>query len=65
VKVEVLRLDTIQEQIHAKGFNMTSTRPADGKYASMRVGVKSLDDAILNFGELKRLNSRLASKENI
>lgn len=44
---------------------MTSTRPADGKYASMRVGVKSLDDAILNFGELKRLNSRLANKEHI
>ena len=48
---------------------MISTRPVDGRnpidYSKIRVGVKSLDDAVINFGELSKLNDRLANKENI
>ena len=41
-----------QEQIRAKGFDMISSyRPSE--FSNIKVGVKSLDDAILNLGSLK------------
>ena len=65
----MLDLSSRNDDIHAKGFNMISTRPVDGRnpidYSKIRVGVKSLDDAVINFGELSKLNDRLANKENI
>lgn len=47
---------------------MMSTRSYDGpsaEYSRIKVGAKSLDDATIAVGELTKLNSRLASKENI
>jgi hypothetical protein len=38
-----------QDTIHSKGFDMGGTT----RYGKMKVGVKSLDDAVLNLGSLK------------
>ena len=38
-----------QETIHSKGFDMGGTT----RYGKMKVGIKSLDDAVLNLGSLK------------
>ena len=42
-----------QEKIHEKGFDLTHTRSTSEDYSSIKVGVKNLDDAILNLGSLK------------
>ena len=60
------------EKIHAKGFNMSTPRsiPIEGNvipdvdYSRMKVGIKSLDDAVINLGEYKKLNPNM-TKENI
>ena len=48
---------------------MVSTRTVDHgtqtDYSKMKVGVKTLDDPVISLGELKKLNERLATKENV
>ena len=48
---------TKQEQIHDKGFDFTPN-----EYGKIKIGVKTLEDAILNLGSLKSTNSRLGEK---
>lgn len=48
---------TRSEQIHAKGFDMTSNVNysaigADTAFKRIKVGVKQLDDAVLNLGAI-------------
>ena len=62
-------------QIKKKGFNMIGTEdyqipdqatgyiPVD--FAKIRVGVKSVSDAILKLGDLRRVNPQLADKEQV
>ena len=52
-----------QEEIRAKGFNMSNRTPTSYgqqmdpiEYNKIRVGVKNLDDAVLNLGSLKATN---------
>ena len=64
------------EEIKAKGFSMVPPQGADRKqsliyeglptdYKSIKIHSKALDDAILNLGDLKKLNPTLANKENV
>lgn len=54
-----------KEEIKKKGFSMAEKdldtyAPID--FSKIRIGVKSLDDAVLNLGTYKKVNSRLADK---
>ena len=54
-----------QEEIKQKGFSMADKNldtyaPID--FSRIRIGVKTLDDAVLNLGTYKKANSRLADK---
>jgi hypothetical protein len=68
----VLNLSNRIEKIHEKGFNMSAPRrtPDNDKvlpemdYSRLKVGIKSLDDAIINLGSYKKLNPNM-TKENI
>lgn len=59
-------------EIHKKGFNMSTPRsiPTEGNvipeldYNKIKVGIKSLDDAVISLGSYKKLNPRM-TKENI
>lgn len=51
---------TRQEEIREKGFNFGSNNQLD--YGKIKVGVKTLQDAILNLGSLKVTNKRLGDK---
>lgn len=64
------------EEIKAKGFNIIQTRDTDyagGGYqgqpgidfSKIKVGAKTLNDAILKLGELKKVNPRLADKPTV
>ena len=46
-----------QDAIHTKGFDMGTTQ-----YGKIKVGVKTLDDAVINLGSLAKDNKRLANK---
>ena len=64
------------EEIKAKGFNIvqgskdvdyqeaTGYRPAID-YGKMKIGAKTLEDAVINLGTYKKINPRLADKQNI
>lgn len=61
-----------QDEIRAKGFDMgrqayssmpQTSAPVD--YNKIKVGVKSLDDAILNLGSLKSINRNYADKNTV
>ena len=61
-----------QEEIRAKGFNMSSRSPATYsqqmdplEYNKIRVGVKNLDDAVLNLGGLKATDKNYGDKRVI
>ena len=47
-----------EDIIHAKGFNMISNDYYDNtipnEYKKIKVGVKSLEDAVLNLGNLRQ-----------
>ena len=47
--MDELREPSRQEQIHSKGFSLTN-RPVE--YGKIKVGVKTLDDAVLTLGQL-------------
>lgn len=65
------------DEIKAKGFNIYSPRdtneiqstgyqdmpPID--FSKIKIGAKTLDDAIIKLGSLRKVNSRLADKETI
>ena len=51
-------MDERQNQIRDKGFDM-------GTYGNMKVGPKILDDAILNLGSLKSINSKYSDKRTV
>ena len=46
-----------QDAIRAKGFNMGTTQ-----YGKIKVGVKTLDDAVINLGSLSKSDKMLANK---
>ena len=62
-------------QIKKKGFNMIGTEdyqipnqtnnyvPTD--FAKIRIGVKTVSDAILKLGDFRRINPLLANKEEV
>ena len=57
-----------QEQIHSKGFNMLNNHygyegPVD--YSKIKVGLKTLDDAVLSLGSLKQSDRIYISKGEI
>lgn len=52
-----------QSKIHEKGFDITNNYSYD--YGKIRVGVKNLDDAILDLGSLKKINRNYGDKVNI
>ena len=56
--------------IKEKGFNMNLATDTDERYAptdfnKIRVGIKTLDDAIITYGDLKKANPRLGTKANV
>ena len=61
------------EQIKSKGFNMVMEDTQDvyspsgllTDFAKIKVGAKTLDDAVISLGELKKLNPRLADKKEV
>ena len=67
-----------REEIKKKGFAMQPERNISEVYvpnsvketpftdfSKIKVGIKTLDDAIFNLGELKKINPRLANKETV
>jgi hypothetical protein len=54
---------TRQEEIRDKGFDFAT--PTETQYGKIRLGVRTLEDAVLNLGALKSANRRLASKEMV
>ena len=58
-----------QEQIHEKGFNMSAATGLDAEghldYSKIKVGPKTLDDAILTLGTLPKSNKMYARKEQV
>lgn len=63
---------TRQQIIHEKGFNIVnnvnreiynSNTPVE--YNKIRVGVKTLDDAVLNLGAIKKVNSIFGNKYEV
>ena len=67
-----------REEIKKKGFAMQPERNISEVYvpnsvketpftdfSKIKVGIKTLDDAIFNLGELKKINPRLADKETV
>jgi hypothetical protein len=53
-----------QEDIHSKGFSMYRD-PVVDLYAAIKVGVKKLDDAVLELGSLKKANKTYGNKIDI
>ena len=54
-----------QEAIRSKGFSIVDTRngnEAPIKYGKIKVGAKTLDDAVLDLGSLKKANATYANK---
>ena len=53
----IVREDSIQD-VYGESFN-----PVD--FSKIIIGIKTLEDAIINVGELKKINPRLANKEEV
>ena len=65
------------EEIKAKGFNMMTPRDADQSHLSryqglpavdfnkIKIGAKTLDDAIFKLGDLQKINPQLANKGEV
>lgn len=59
-----------QEEIRSKGFNIVDTRYKQGyegplDYNSIKIGMKKLEDAVLNLGSLKKLPNRGLGDKNV
>lgn len=58
------------EEIKAKGFKMDLVRDTDERYSpnqfsKIRVGLQTLNDAIVSYGDLGKVNSRLGNKQKV
>ena len=53
-------LNNIQEQIHEKGFDMNSNYSYE--YGKIKVGLKTLDDAVLDTSCLKKIERKYGNK---
>ena len=65
------------EEIHKKGFNIVTPRDTNYNFSTgfqgpptvdfnkIKVGAKTLDDAIIKLGDLKNINPRLADKASV
>lgn len=57
------------EEIKKKGFEMRLNDTIEQSpvldFSKIKVGIKTLDDAILDLGELKKIDPRLADKKTI
>jgi len=56
---------TRQEQIHEKGFNLTNGRTPSTEFGNMKIGVKTLEDAIMSLGAIKKANATFSDKAAI
>lgn len=65
-----------REEIKKKGFDMRAnldtelerlpmTAPAPVDFSKIKIGIKSLDDAILTLGDLRKVNPRLTDKATV
>ena len=59
-----------QEEIRSKGFNIVDTRYKQGyegplDYNSIKIGMKKLEDAVLNLGSLRKLPNRSLGDKNV
>lgn len=55
-----------KEEIKRKGFEMSLTNERTvTDFSKIKVGIKSLDDAVYRLGELKAINPRLADKKTV
>ena len=57
-------------RIKEKGFNMTLATDTDERYTptdfnKIKVGLKTLDDAVVTYGTVNKVNPRLGTKENV
>ena len=56
-------------RIKSKGFNVNLAKDTDDGYSTdfskIRVGLQTLDDAIISYGTFKKTNPRLGSKANV
>ena len=56
-------------RIKSKGFNMNLAKDTDDRYSTdfskIKVGLQTLDDAIISYGTFKKTNPRLGSKANV
>lgn len=59
-EVRFLEEKTRQQEIREKGFNFGPPNQLD--YGKIKVGVKTLEDAVLNLGSLRTINRRLCDK---
>ena len=68
----MLNLSNRIEEIHTKGFDLSTPRsiPQEGNlipavdYSKIKVGIKSLEDAIINMAHFTKLNPNM-TKENV
>jgi hypothetical protein len=68
----VLSLSNRIEEIHNKGFDMSTPRsiPQSGNivpdmdYSKIKIGIRALDDAVVNLGDYRKLNPNM-TKDNI
>ena len=55
-----------KEEIKRKGFEMSlANERTVTDFSKIKVGIKSLDDAVYRLGELKAINPRLADKKTV
>lgn len=56
-------------RIKSKGFNMNLAKDTDDRYSTdfskIKVGLQTLDDAIISYGTFKKTNPRLGTKANV
>lgn len=61
------------QEIKAKGFQMIANDTRDPfedefvptDFSKIKIGVKTLDDAVLNLGSFKKVNAKLGDKKNV
>ena len=58
-----------QEYIHSKGFAIAAEESFDGyqsrDYAKLKLGIKQVEDAIIDLGTLRRVNKNYGDKSYI
>jgi hypothetical protein len=64
-----------REEIKKKGFNMVLAQDASDIYvprsavntdfSKIKIGIKTLEDAVYDLGDYKKISPRLASKDNV